>query len=286
MHYLLADPTLSRRTAGEEFARVVHSGRDAGDDVAVQLAVALTTTFPLAKHRPRYTVRHLLKTTTAVDEPVSYVSEAPSDTGPAKSGAAYTDTPEARFRPVLATAELTELSVEVPLPKGISDDLALFAAWVDHRVVVRLCTVENDVLLNGSADRKVPGILNLRDVRRRPARGDLDDELTAAAAEVEETGGSCDGIVAHPDVYWRLVRSGLLARLGEVGVRVSRTRMIPAGQVLLGDLRAAVTLLDTGASTVALSRGAAEDGADVVRATQRVGLAVHLPQHFVLLDVG
>lgn len=281
MDYLLADPTLSRRSPGEEFARVVHSG---GDDVTARLATPLTPTFPLAEHRPRYTVRHLLKTATATDEPVSYVSEAPTVAADGeRSGVVYTETPEARFVPVLATAELTDLAVEVPVPKGLSDDLALFAAWLDHRVVVRLCTVENDALLHGTADGRIPGILDLPHVRRHPASGDLDEIVATTAAEVEDTGGSCDGIVAHPDVYWQLVRTGMLAKLGAVGVRVSRTRMIARDQLLFGDMRAAVTLLDNGTSTISLVRG--DDGIDVVRAVQRVGLAVHLPQHFVLLDL-
>jgi len=284
MRYLLADPTLSTRTPGEEFARVACSGRD-GKDVEVALGVVLTTTFPLAEHRPRYTVRHLLKAAIVVDEPVRFVSEATAQGAPNESGANYTTTPEARYRPTLGSAEIADLVVDVPLPEGLTDDIALFAAYVDHRVVVRLCTVENEALLRGSADEKIGGLLRLPGLRSRPASGDLDDELALAAGQVEEMGGSCDGIIAHPEVYWRLVRTGMLGRLAQAGVRVSRTRMIEPGRVLLGDLSAAVTLVESGTSSLALRRGAGEDGADVVRAKQRVGLAVHLPQHLLMLEL-
>jgi hypothetical protein len=261
--------------AGEELAGAL-AGWDGTRDVEVPVEVALTTTFPLAAHRPRYTVRHLLDTATVTREPVSYVSEA--DLGSDVSGSRYADTPEARFRPVLADAYLTELVAEVALPKGLTDDPALLAAFVDRRLVVRLCTVENEVLLHGSADGVLTGLLHLSGVRGRTASGDLDAALAEAAADVEETGGSCDGVVAHPRVYWQLVRTGMLDRLAGAGVRVARTRMVEPNRVLLGDFRAAVTLLEPGTSTVALC-------GDVLRARQRVGLAAHLPQHLVRLEL-
>lgn len=283
MSYLLADPALTHRSAGEEFARVVAGS--GGADAHVALAVSLPTTFPLAAHRPRYTVRHLLKTATVVEDPVRYVTEAPPADGPAVAGARYTETPEAGFRPQLAHASLTTVTAAVPLPDGLVGDAALLAAFVDHRVVVRLCTVENEALLRGSGDDAITGLLRLPGLRRRPAPGPVDVELLRGAAEVEEMGGSCDAVVAHPDVYWHLVGSGLLGRLAEVGVRVSRTRMIEPGRVLLGDFRAAVTLLEPGASSLALRRGGGPQKTDVVEAAVRIGLAVHLPQHFLLLEL-
>jgi hypothetical protein len=100
-----------------------------------------------------------------------------------------------------------------------------------------------------------------------------------AAADVEEMGGSCDGLILHPRRYWRLVAAGALPSLDAGGLRITRTRMIDFGAVLLGDFRAGVTLLDCGPFTVALRRRP--------RRSRRIcaGLAVHLPQRFVLLDI-
>ncbi|MFR9778715.1 family 3 encapsulin nanocompartment shell protein [Micromonospora sp. MS34] len=275
MRYLLSDPALTTRSPGEEFARVVAGSR--GADVRVDLAVSLPTTFPLAAHRPRYTVRHLLKTATVTEEPVSVVSEAVGALE--SSGDRYAGTPEAHFSPSLTKAGLTTVRATVPAPAGLPDDPALLAAFVDHRVVVRLCTVENEALLHGSADHEVTGLLQLPGLRRQKAdRAEpLDLIVTDSAAQVEEMGGSCDGIVTHPQRYWDMVRSGLLTRLGEVGVRVSRTRMVRPDQLLFGDFRAAVTLLEPGRSTLALRDG-------VIEATVRLGLAVHLPQHLLLVE--
>jgi hypothetical protein len=275
-----ADPSLARRGPGEEFAWAVSRSRHDGD-VVVPIHAYLPSAFPLFSTRPRYTVRHLLKVASVYDGSVAYVREA-ARPGHLSAGTSYQDTPESAFSSTMDWAKPTELSLTVALPAGLVDDPALLAAFVDYRVLVRLGVVENQALLHGTADRNIAGLLNLP-VRRAPLQGSPGAALFAAAGEVEETGGSCDGIVAHPSLYWQLVADGTLGRLAEVGVKVSRTRMMPRGQALLGDFRAAVTLLDPGSSTLALSRGTAPGGGDTVEVRTRVGLAVHLPQHFLLL---
>jgi hypothetical protein len=127
----------------------------------------------------------------------------------------------------------------------------------------------------------VTGLLQLPGLRHHRADGPLPAEIVRAAADVEEMGGSCDAIVAHPRRYWQLAESGMLGRLSEAGVRVSRTRMIAPDELLLGDFRAGVTLLETGTSAIALRPG--PGAARTVVASLRIGLAVHLPQHFLLL---
>jgi hypothetical protein len=270
-----------KRGPGEEFAWAVAAAQG-GTDIELPLRASLPTAFPLFAMRPRYTVRHLLKTATVPDRPVQYVHEAAAHTGDA-AGISYAATPEAAFAPSLRSAGLCDLRACVPVPKGLLDDPALLASFVDYRVIVRLCTVENESLLHGTPDGTVPGLLRLPGIRRGPLYGPAGRALTRAAAAVEETGGSCDGIVAHPDLYWELVLDGTLGRIEAAGIRVARTRMIARGQALLGDFRAAVTLLDPRISMLALRRGAGQGGTDVIEASTRVGLAVHLAQHFLLL---
>lgn len=271
----LADPSLARRSPGEEFAWAVAQAKD-GADVIVPIHAHLTASFPLFATRPRYTVRHLLKVASVSERTLAFVREAPkSDYGAA--GTSYASTPESSFEPSVEYAELTELTIAVPIPSGLRHDPALLAAFVDYRVLVRMGVVENQALLHGTADHRIEGLLNLPEIRREPAPGDdLGEALTVAAATVEETGGSCDGIVVHPALYWRLVRDGYLGQLAEAGIKVARTRMMPRGQALLGDFRAAVTLLDPSVSSLALT-------GDTIEARTSVGLAVHLPQHFLLL---
>ncbi|MEV4676945.1 family 3 encapsulin nanocompartment shell protein [Actinomadura sp. NPDC049382] len=297
LDYLIDDPGLRERGPGEELAVAV--ARAAGGDAAVRIRAPLTTLFPLASTRPRPTVREQTKGGTVTDRTLRYVRElrATGRGGDDRSGTRYGATPEAVFRPALAKAELTEISVSVPVPAELCADPALLARFVDHRVIVRLCTVENEVLLRGSDDGAITGLLRLDGLRRlaapRPdaAAGAVLDALMSGCAEVEEMGGSCDGMVMHPALYWRLVGGGALPALDAAGLRLTRTRMIEPDRVLLGDFRAGITLLDGEESTLALRRpaggDAAGDGAGeaAITASMRLGLAVHLPQHFLLLSL-
>lgn len=280
MHYLIDDPALAHRTPGEELA--VAAGRSRTGTATATLHEPLALHFPLAATRPRPPVRNLLKSAVITDESVSFVEERQAPAHTTTRDTAYGDTPEAHQQPRTVKAALTSVTVRVPLPDPICDDPALLARFVDHRVIVRLCTVENDVLLHGSADGAITGLLRLPGLRRLRGTPDLLDSVMAAAADVEDQGGSCDALVMHPRTYWRLVALGALPTVDAAGLRITRTRMIAPEQILLGDFRAGVTLLDGPSSTLTLRRG--EELAEI-EAASRMGLAVHLPQHFSLLTL-
>ena len=61
--------------------------------------------------------------------------------------------------------------------------------------------------------------------------------------------------------------------------------MMAPGTLMLGDFRAALTLLLTDDSALTLRRGAGPEASDEIAGRTSVGLAVHLPQHLMLLDV-
>ena len=277
--------TEARGTPGQQFLTAVAEAGER-DDITVPIDAHLPGAFPLFATRPRYPVRHLLNTMPVDDgDTAAYVHE-PSAQRREESGTTYAATPEATFLPELAEAQLSDLTVSVSLPATILQRPALLTAFVDRRVLVRTTTMENQVLLHGSEDGKVPGLLELDGIRHRSSNRDLDEAVTAVAFEVEETGGSCDGMVVHPAVYWEMVRQGLLGRLQLAGVVVSRTRMIARNTLLLGDFQAAATLLLPGVNTLTLRRGAGVSGEDVIEASTRLGLGVHLPQHLIELSWG
>ena len=277
-----ADAPDSRATPGQQFVAALAQAGGSGD-LTVAIDAHLPGAFPLFASRPRYPVRHLLNVAPVdPDGPAAYVYE-PSAQRREDAGTTYDATPEATFLPELREAELSDLTVSVSLPPTILDRPTLLTAFIDRRVLVRTATMENQVLLRGSEDGKVPGLLALPGMRRRESGRSLDEAVTAVAFEVEETGGSCDGIVVHPAVYWEMVRQGLLARLGVAGVVVSRTRMIARNTMLLGDFQAAVTLLLPHVNELSLRRGAGAGGEDVIQARTRLGLAVHVPQHLIEL---
>ncbi|MFD0690625.1 family 3 encapsulin nanocompartment shell protein [Actinomadura fibrosa] len=268
---MLDDPELARRSPGEEFA-LAHARH--GPGASVELRASISDLFPPAKRRPRLTVRHLLRKAVVGADEVTVFTERAENTAPDAAA------PEWEFEVGAATVKTQTIRASVPVPREILADPAALAAFVDYRLLVRLGTVENDVLLNGTGP--IRGLLRSPGLRRRPdggADGAADasaaEALLATAALCEWYGGSADGIVMHPDDWWPLVADGaFLERLAVQGVKVSRTRMVPPGTALVGDFTAAATLLDRRSSTIRL------DGGTLV-AEIREGLAVHLPGHFV-----
>lgn len=278
------DDTAERFSIGEEFARSVIPCADK-DFVSVAYRTHLTSAFPLFAHRPRYTVRDLVKVASTADRPVRYTRESVVDDSSAGPATSYRSTREARAVAVADTATITEISVDVPVPIELLDDSAQLAQFVDYRVLVRLSVQENQTLLRGSADGAVTGLLSESEIRRRSEPGAAVDELVFdLAADVEEAGGSLDGMVVNPHDYWRLVRSGALALLQSVGVKVSRTRMMPKGQILLGDFSAAATLFLPRVGSVDLSTGE-NASTRIITARARLGFAVPLPDHLIVVDL-
>ena len=270
----------SSLTPGRRLARAVLAAVDP-TDVAVDVPAHLPASFPFFSQRPRYAVRHLLRTTPVAwpQERLPYVFEPPRDDAASRSGTTYLSTPEASVAPRVREAEPARLRLDVPVPAGVLGCPDLLADFVDHRVLVRTSVVENHALLHGSPDGCVTGLLEHPDVRRTRVAGGWADEVFDLCAEVEETGGSCDGMVVHPRTYWLLLERGLLQSLHAGGVKVSRTRMCPTDTVLLGDFSAAARLRTTDDSLLVL-RGSGDDA--VVEAEFGVALSVSLPQHLVV----
>ena len=192
-----ADAPDSRATPGQQFVAALAQAGGSGD-LTVAIDAHLPGAFPLFASRPRYPVRHLLNVAPVdPDGPAAYVYE-PSAQRREDAGTTYDATPEATFLPELREAELSDLTVSVSLPPTILDRPTLLTAFIDRRVLVRTATMENQVLLRGSEDGKVPGLLALPGMRRRERGRRLDEAVTAGAFEVEEAGGCCGGRVGHP----------------------------------------------------------------------------------------
>lgn len=273
----LDDPHLALRSPGEEFA-LAHARL--ADKATVTLRAAISDLFPLAQRRPRFTVRHLLR-----DAVVGEANEVVTFQEIAAEVDEEDAAPEWDFRIGAATVPIGTIRAAVPVPEQVLRDPAALAAFVDYRLLVRLGTAENDALLNADGTEGIRGLLRTPGLRHAEPAGDVAQTLLAAAAECEWYGGSADGMVMHPDDWWPLLAEGaLLDRLAAAGVRISRTRMIRAGHVLVGDFTAAATLLDQRTSTLRMAAEVElpEPGQGLV-AEIRQGLAVHLPGHFVLV---
>jgi hypothetical protein len=282
---LLDDPELTRRSPGEEFA-LAHARM--GEQARVELRAAITDLFPPSRRRPRYTVRHLLRKAVTTSDVVTFARETAttSPEGPGAIGVAgVAGTPEARFQAESDTAKVQVIRAAAPVPPDILADPAALAAYVDFRLLVRLGTVENEVLLNGDGGEGILGIARTPGLRYQEPLASAAETLLTAASSSEWHGGSVDGIVMHPDDWWPLVGKGsrLLRQLADAGVRISRTRRIPSGTAIVGDFWAAATLYEMRRSTIRLADPgeAPEEGVWVVGEIRET-LAVHLPGHFVV----
>jgi hypothetical protein len=170
----------------------------------------------------------------------------------------------------------------VQIPGELTEDRAGLAEYIDHRLLVRMATAENQALTIGPH-----GLLRHPGIARLPYEGDYVAGILAACDEIEQVGSTAHAIIVNPaDYYRRLVGRGrLLADLADNGTLISRTRMIPPGQALAGDFAEAVRLLDAGRSVIRAGQPPpgtfAEPGLAVCGEVYE-GLAVHLPTHLFL----
>lgn len=280
------DTGVLETTPGAEFARACTR---TGTDTSLELRASITTTFlPTQQRRPRFTVRDLLRVVPVDSDETVYAREVPVTPDPDAIRSA-SDAPEARFRYTSERARVGTIRASVEVPPGLMDDEAGFARFVDFRLIVRLCTAENDALLNGAGPEEIDGILNAPGLRHQGPRATVGETLLAAGATCELMGGSADGVVMHPADWWPLNGEGrLLRNLADLGMRINRTRMVRPGFALVGDFHAGGTVLDRRTSTIRFARDG-DPGFDPARprvvAEIREALALHLPGHFVKVDL-
>ena len=253
-----------------------------GEHAEVHYDYTITDAHKPDRPKPRLTVRGLLKRRPVDAEEISYWCEGRSDP---EQAATVTDAGlrrEATFRFGVARARLYPVRAWVQVPAELTDDPAGLAEFIDHRLLVRIATAENQALTVGPH-----GLLRHPELTRLPYSGYFADGILAACDEIEQTGSTAHAMIINPADYYRgLVGSGsLLADLTGNGVLISRTRMIPAGQALVGDFAEAVRLLDAGRSVIRVAEPPpgtfAEPGLAVCGEVYE-GLAVHLPTHLFL----
>lgn len=261
-----------------------------GVQAAVDFETTITEHFPGFKRRPRLALRALFKVAKAGQEQARYWFE----THPQSPLAAPVDDvqlrPEAAFEFHFGDTPLRPTTAWVQIPPPLLDDREALAAFIDYRLLVRLCTAENQALARGRGGDRVRGLLETAGITRLPARGDPVSSLLAACDRVEQVGGSADGILINPADYWRHLagRGSLLADLASTGVRIVRARMVEAGTLLVGDFTAGATIFDSGRSVIRFARpppGIFPREGLAVCGEIYEALAVHLPTHFFVASL-
>ncbi|HEY7433090.1 MAG TPA: family 3 encapsulin nanocompartment shell protein [Streptosporangiaceae bacterium] len=253
-----------------------------GERTEVSYDYTITDAHKPDRPKPRLTVRRLLPRRLAEGEVTSYWCErGPS---PQQAGAVTESglRPEAAFQSGVARAQVYPVRAWVQIPDELRGDPDGLAEFIDHRLLVRIATAENQALTIGPH-----GLLHQPGIARLPYQGDFADGLLAACDEIEQVGSTAHGVIINPADYYRGLagRGSLLADLAANGTLISRTRMIPRGQALAGDFAEAVRLLDAGRSVIRVAEpppGTFAGPGLAVCGEVYAGLAVHLPTNLFL----
>ena len=264
------------RSPGQAFAAAFAAH---GMAARVDFPVTITEQFPGFARRPRIAMRALFKGETRAEGAASYWFE----THPAGGASGVRDEAlrsEAGFEFHAASATPGPITAWVQVPPPLLDHRAALASFLDFRLLVRLGTAENQMLALGRG-----GLLAAPGIRRLPPGPDPVTSLLSACNQVEQVGGSADGIVMNTTDYYRYLvpRAEILAHLTTLGIRIVRTRMVSAGTIIVGDFFAGATIYDRGRSTIAFGQppeGTFAHEGVAVRAEIQTALAIHLPTHF------
>lgn len=253
-----------------------------GERTEVVYDYTITDAHKPDRPKPRLTVRGLLKRRPVETDELSFWCER----GPTQAQrAAVAESGlrrEAAFQSGVEQARLHPVRAWVQIPAGLAADKDGLAEYIDHRLLVRLATAENQALTTGPH-----GLLRHPGIARLPYHGDFAVGLLAACDQIEQVGSTAHAAIINPaDFYLGLVgRGSVLADLAANGTLISRTRMIPPGQALAGDFAEAVRLLDGRRSVIRVAEPPpgtfAEPGLAVCGEVYE-GLAVHLPTNMFL----
>jgi hypothetical protein len=253
-----------------------------GDRTEVVYDYTITDAHKPDRPKPRLTVRGLLKRRLVETEVTSFWCERGPDQAQAAAVADSGLRREAAFQPGVAQARVHPVRAWIQIPGELTGDLNGLAEFIDHRLLVRLATAENQALTIGPH-----GLLRHPGIARLPYQGDFAAGLLAACDEIEQVGSTAHAVIVNPADYYRglVGRGSVLADLAANGTLISRTRMIPPGEALAGDFAEAVRLLDARRSAIRVAEPPpgtfAEPGLAVCGEVYE-GLAVHLPTNMFL----
>jgi hypothetical protein len=259
----------------EAFAR-------SGEQTEVTFDYTITDAHKPGRVKPRLTVRSLIKKRPVEADTITYWQESRPTAEEAAAVTTAASRRESAFQFGVAQAEIRPVRAWVQIPPELTSDPAMLAEFIDHRLLVRLATAENQALSIGPH-----GLLSHPQIARVPYDGDYADALLAICDEIEQIGSTAHAIIVNPRDYYRVLvgHGSLLADLADNGILISRIRWVPPGHALAGDFAEAVRLLDAHRSAIRIAEpppGTFARPGLAVCAEINEGLAVHLPTHFFL----
>jgi hypothetical protein len=218
-----------------------------GLDARVEYDVTITDSLTSSRRKPRYPARNMLKVIDlSRDRRKFYWHESPPRPGDAKvDGADQRREAANRFHrsPI---PELLTTTAWVQVPRDLWEDPDTFESFINYRLIVRLATAENYTIIGGKG-----GLLNIDGIGRITTPGPFASTILAACNEVEQMGGTADGLIINPVDYYRFMGSGrLMDDVERNGVFIVRTRLVDPGTAIVGDFGHGAQLFDAGRSVI------------------------------------
>jgi hypothetical protein len=256
-----------------------------GVDAAVEYDVTITDSLTSSRRKPRYPARNMFKVIDLSRNPRQYYwHESPPRPGdPPVPGSEVRREAASHFHrsPV---PELLTTTAWVQVPPELWQDAETFESFINYRLIVRLATAENHTILRGEG-----GLLNLSGIARMTDRGPFGSTILAACNEVEQMGGTADGLVVNPADYYRFLGEGrLMDDVERNGVFIVRTRLVNPGTAIVGDFGHGALLFDAGRSVIRFAEpppGTFAEPGIALMAEIYERVVVNLPTNFFVVSL-
>jgi hypothetical protein len=268
-------------THGQTFVNALDSG---GLGTCVDYDVTVTDALTSSRRKPRHPARNMLKVVDLSRDPrrCYWHESAPAHGDPEVRGSGPRREAANRFH-MSPVPELLPTTAWVQVPDGLWEDAAAFASFIDYRLIVRLATAENETIIRGEG-----GLLNLPGIAHLSSTGPFASTLLAACNEVEQMGGTADGLIINPlDYYRHMGQDRLMDDLERNGVFIVRTRLVDPGTALIGDFGHGAQLFDAGRSVISFAEppdGTFAAPGVALMAEIRERVVVNLPTNFFVVS--
>jgi hypothetical protein len=269
-------------SAGRMFAEAVQAK---GTEASLELDFTITDRLTSMRRKPRYPARNMFRIVDLSRDPRTYYwhESAPRPGDPPVAMAELRRELASRFHKS-PMPELLPTTAWVQVPPDLWEDPATFESFLNHRLVIRLGTAENHTIIRGEG-----GLLNLPFIARLTDPGPFASTILAACNEVEQMGGTADGLILNPTDYYTFLGTGSLMNDVEAnGVQIVRTRLVDEGSAIVGDFGHGAQLFDAGRSVIRFAESPpgtfAEPGLAVMAEIyERV--VVNLPTNFFVVSL-
>ncbi|MDP9862095.1 MULTISPECIES: family 3 encapsulin nanocompartment shell protein [Streptosporangium] len=243
----MAEVVAQRKTEMSPGRMFVEACAVKGTEACVEYDVTITDSLTSSRRKPRYPARNMLKVVDLSRDPRQYYwrESPPLPDDPKVDEADLRREAANRFHKA-PIPELLPTTAWVQVPPDLWEDAETFESFVNYRLIVRLATAENHTIIRGGG-----GLLNIPQIARMTSKGPFGSTILAACNEVEQMGGTADGLIINPvDYYTFMGNSRLMDDVEQNGVFIVRTRLVDPGTAIVGDFGHGALLFDAGRSVI------------------------------------